>query len=67
MTVEFGTCPDGSWGTCPNAIQSNEDGWPTMRCKVSGRHPDLCHNYSKPTNVVGPRRVVGPVSPKVDA
>lgn len=47
----FGTCPGGSWGKCHNAISTHENGWPVMRCRVSGRHPDLCHNYSKPHNV----------------
>jgi len=49
---EFGTCPSGSWGACPNAFNTHDKGWPTMRCKLSGQHPDLCHNYSKPIRTI---------------
>lgn len=50
--VEFGTCEGGTWRLCPNAVSAQENGFPVMRCTVSGKHPDLCHNYSKPHNVV---------------
>lgn len=52
VSDHFGTCPSGSWKDCPNVAQCTEAGWQVMRCSVSGLHPDLCHNYSRPTNTI---------------
>jgi hypothetical protein len=47
--------PNG-WGSCPNAHQSHENGYPVMRCKLTGGHPDDCRNtgadMTKPINIM---------------
>lgn len=31
-----------SWPSCPNAHPAVSNGYPVMRCKLTGKHPDHC-------------------------
>jgi hypothetical protein len=33
---------NGIWANCPNAQPTLERGFPVMRCRQTGRHPDHC-------------------------
>jgi hypothetical protein len=33
---------NGIWGNCVNAVHTLDKGWPVMRCKLTGKHPDEC-------------------------
>lgn len=37
----------GKWANCPNAFRTLDKGYPVMRCKLTGKHPDECRERAE--------------------